>query len=85
MRQATEIQSHASDIRQTALLIEGVLVTLMFDNDNFKATATETELEAISEKLWAIKTRLEEKSNGDREKALRFLAMMNETSTQRES
>jgi hypothetical protein len=64
MRQATEIQSHASDIRQTALLIEGFLVTLMFDNDNFKDEATEKELEAIFEKLWAIKSRLEEKSNG---------------------
>lgn len=50
MRQATEIQSHASDIRQTTLLIEGVLVTLMFDNDNFKDEATEKELEAIFEK-----------------------------------
>jgi hypothetical protein len=63
MRQATEIQSHASDTRQTALLIEGFLVTLMFDNDNFKDEATEKEREAIFEKLWAIKSRLEE-SNG---------------------
>jgi hypothetical protein len=65
-------------------LIEGFLVTLMFDNDNFKDTATGTELEVISEKLWAIKTRLDEKSNVDREKALRFLPLMNETSTQLE-
>jgi hypothetical protein len=64
MIQATDIQTYASDIRQTAELIEGLLVSIFFNNGKFKDKATETELEAISEKLWAIKTRLEEKSNG---------------------